>query len=63
MERRRRRTPWLALIVGLVCFAIAIGVMTLVPSPINTSHVSHDLTPGSISLPPTAVPPTSTPRT
>ncbi len=62
MERRRRRIPWLALIVGLLCIAIAVGVMFLGPSPLNTSHVSHEITPGSISLPPTAVPPTSTPR-
>lgn len=61
MERRRRKTPWLALIIGVLCFAIAVAVMILIPPAINTAHVSHDLTPGSISLPPTAVPPTVTP--
>lgn len=63
MERRqRRRMPWLALIVALVCFVIAIGVIILVPSPVNTSHVGRDIAPGSVTLPPTAVPATSTPR-
>ena len=64
MERRqRRRTPWLALIVAVLCFAIAAGVILFAPSPVDTSHVSHDLTPGYVTLPPTptAVPPTSTP--
>lgn len=61
MERRqRRRKPWLALIVALLCFAIAAGVILFVPSPVNTAHVSHDVAPGSVTLPPTAVPATST---
>lgn len=61
MERRqRRKTPWLALIVALLCFAIAAGVILFAPSPVDTSHVSHSLTPGSVTLPPTAVPPTLT---
>lgn len=63
MERQqRRRRPWTSLIVAFLCFAIAVWVILAVPSPINTSHVTRDLTPGSVTLPPTAVPPTSTPR-
>lgn len=56
-----RRKPLLSLLVAVVCLLIAIGLLIYVPSsPVNSSHVSQGTTPGAVSLPPTAVPPTVT---
>jgi hypothetical protein len=48
-----------SLLVAVVCLAIAVAVFFVVPPPVNTSHTSHDVVPGSVALPPTAVPPTA----
>jgi hypothetical protein len=60
-ERTRRRRPIGSLIIAIMCLAIAIGLFIFVPaSPINSSHASQVPTPGAVTLPPTAVPPTAT---
>lgn len=53
---RRQPSPrWGSLIVMLVFFAIAIGVLVAIPSsPINRSHTTMPITPGVVTLPPTA---------
>lgn len=53
---RTRRVPWGTLVVAVACFAIAIALLLYVPSPINITHVTESTTPGSVVLPPTAVP-------
>jgi hypothetical protein len=41
--------------VMVVFFAIAIGVLVAIPSsPINRSHTTMPITPGVVTLPPTA---------
>ncbi len=53
--RRRRRVPWASLIIAVVLFAVAIGVLFIIPSsPIDRSHVSTDTNPAQVTLPPTA---------
>jgi hypothetical protein len=60
-QQSKRRRPIGSLIVAIVCVAIAIGLLIFVPaSPINSSHASQVTTPGAVTLPPTAVPPTAT---
>jgi len=44
----------------VLCFALGLAVLILA-RPIDTSHVIFSPTPGAATLPPTAVPATTTP--
>ena len=50
-----RSIRWGSFVAMVIFFAIAIAVLALIPSsPANRSHTTVTLTPGSVSLPPTA---------
>jgi hypothetical protein len=45
---------WGSLLVAVVGLGLALALLVLLPGPANTTHTTQNLTPGSISLPPTA---------
>ncbi|MGH2486371.1 MAG: hypothetical protein ACRDHE_10190, partial [Ktedonobacterales bacterium] len=53
---RHKRSPrWGSLVVMVIFFAIAIGALVAIPSsPVNHSRTTMPITPGVVTLPPTA---------
>lgn len=61
-SRERRSLRWGSLVAMVIFFAIAVTVLVVIPSsPVNRSHTTTPITPGAVTLPPTAAPPTATP--
>jgi hypothetical protein len=57
----KNRKPAGSLIIAVICIGIAVALLLFSPSsPINSTHANQIVTPGAISLPPTAVPSTAT---
>lgn len=58
-----RSLRWGSFVAMVIFFAVAIAVLVAVPtSPVNRSHTTMSITPGAVTLPPTApsaVPPTA----
>lgn len=56
-KRRTRRVRWGSLLVAVLCIALAIAALLIIPSsPINSSHTQQETAPGSVTLPPTTTP-------
>lgn len=56
-QRERRSLRWGSLVAMVIFFAIAITILIAVPpSSINRSHTTTPITPGAVTLPPTAPP-------
>ena len=54
-ERETRPLHWGSLVAMVIFFAVAIAVLVVVPSsPVNRSHTTVPITPGAVTLPPTA---------
>lgn len=50
-----RSLRWGSLVAMVIFFAVAIAVLVAVPSsPVNRTHMTMPITPGAITLPPTA---------
>lgn len=59
--RETRSLRWGSLVAMVIFFAIAVTVLVAVPSsPVNRSRTTAPITPGAVTLPPTAAPPTVT---
>ena len=54
MPGERQRIPWKSLLVAVVGLGLALALLVLWHGPANTTHTTHYLTPGTITLPPTA---------
>jgi hypothetical protein len=54
MAGRRQRNLWRSLLVAVVGLGLALALLVLWHGPANTTHTSQYLTPGTITLPPTA---------
>ncbi|HKV83862.1 MAG TPA: hypothetical protein VJN88_04860 [Ktedonobacterales bacterium] len=59
--RRQPSLRWGSLVVMVIFFAIAIGALVAIPSsPVNRTHTTTSITPGAVTLPPTAPASTAT---
>ena len=61
MAGRRQSNLWGSLVVAVICLGVALALLVLWRGPANTTHTTQYLTPGTITLPPTAPAVASTP--